>query len=52
MDIDSLLNNLESEDGDEAIQETLGEIKKHLIQFAHSSRSVLRSQEFFKIANS
>lgn len=51
--IDSLLNNLEAEGkSDEALQETLGDIKKHLIQFAHASRSVLRSQEFFRIANS
>lgn len=52
--MDSLLNNLETDGNEEAVQETLGEIKKHLIAHAHdhASRSVLRSQEFFKFANS
>lgn len=50
--IDDLLSSLESNTSDEAVQETLGEIKKNLIQFASSSRSVLNSARFLEKANS
>lgn len=50
--IDSLLHTLESNDSDEAVQETLGEIKAHLIQFAAGSTRVLKSRNFFNAANS
>lgn len=50
--IDLLLGSLESNTSDEAVQETLGEIKKHLIQFAASSSNVLNSRNFFEFANS
>lgn len=51
--IEILLNELtELEDSDQAVQEKLTEIKKHLIQFAQSSKNVLESKEFFKNANS
>lgn len=51
--IDSLLISLETSDGDEVVQEKLGEIKMHLIKFAEASRNVLNSKEFFnKYCNS
>jgi hypothetical protein len=52
MEIDSLLTALESKDSDEEVQEKLAEIKRHLIQFAEGSKSVLNSKEFFNYANS
>lgn len=51
-EIDLLLNSLDKNDNGEAVQENLGEIKKHLIQFAAASRNVLKSKEFFNNANS
>lgn len=50
--IDSLLNTLENSADDEAVQETLGEIKSHLIQFAAGSTRVLKSNEFYNAAKS
>lgn len=51
-EINNLLSALEGDDSDEVVQEKLGEIKKHLIQFAQASRNVLDSKQFIDLANS
>lgn len=50
--IEILLNSLESNDSDESVQDTLIEIKRHLIQCAEASKNVLNSSFFIHNANS
>ena len=52
IEMDSLLLSLERNENDEAVQETLAEIKRHLIQSAEASKNVLNSSTFFHNANS
>jgi hypothetical protein len=50
--IENLLNSLERNETEEAVQETLAEIKRHLIQSAEASKNVLSSSSFFNYTNS
>ena len=52
LSMDNLLISLERNENDEAVQETLVEIKRHLIQSAETSKNVLNSSTFFHNANS
>lgn len=48
--IQNLLNKLENTANEDDIQETLKEIKSHLIKTASSSKNILSSAYFFNFA--
>lgn len=50
--IGDLLNKLENITNEDEIQETLKEIKAHLIRTASSSKNILNSAYFYHFANS